>query len=881
MSRAMDKSPSFLTPLAKALLWLSLDDEEYDQAVGDFEEQFRRQAASEGPVKARAGVWIMLLRSLPHFLVESLYWRVAMIKNNLKMAWRVIKKQKLYSFLNILGLGVSLACLLMILFHVRAELSYESGFPKAERIFRVRTDSQFGSTVRHWAASAPAMGPELQRAFPEVEAAARLTPIGEQVVIYRPGHGLPRRFKEKRMFVADESIPAMFDLEFVRGDRETALDGPSTIIVTESFARRYFGDEDPVGKSLVVDARGGQPLQVTGVIRDIRGRSHLKIEALVSMPTLVSWMGMGPEILNHRTWKGFFTFVLLRPGQDSPALEAKTAAFMKDFHAEQPSRIESIRLQPLRSIHLHSKLEGEAGANSDITYVIVFSGAALLILLIAVVNFVNLSTAQSFKRLKEIGVRKVVGARRGQLIRQYLGEAGLLTAISAVLALLLLAFTIPFYSRLSGQAVSLGDMLTPGSVAALLGLLVLLTLLAGLYPAFFATAFQPAGVLKGLRTPRASAAFVRQGLVVFQFVVSIFLVFGTITMSRQLDFFHRADLGFEKRNVVAVELYGDFSDKLTAGADALKAEVLRHSGVSGVALASQLFGERFSNERLTPVGTEDKNTLPMLRFLRVDEDFIKTIGLTIVQGRDFEAGPNRKPAYIISETTAAVMGLEQPLGIECLSDIHGGRAPIIGVIKDFHFASLHSPIEPLVLEYMPSGASYLLVRAREGRVPEVLEYLKLKAAEISPDFLFSYSMVDDVFNRNYRAEDQSYALFRAFSALALFVACLGLFGLSVFAAEKRVKEIGIRKALGASAGSIWLLLSGTFLRWVVLANVVALPLAYFAMTKWQRNFAFHAQIGASTFAAAGLLVLFFAMITVGYQALKSARENPVESLRYE
>jgi putative ABC transport system permease protein len=877
----MDKSDSLLPRLGKALLWLSLDDEEYDQAVGDLEERLRRQAAAEGRARAVAGFWIMLFRSLPHFLWDSLYWRGVMLVNNLKLAWRVIQRQKLYSSLNILGLGVSLACLLMILFHVRTELSYEKGFPKSDRIFRVRTDSQFGSTVRHWAASAPAMGPELQRAFPEVEATARLMTISDRIVVYRPEQGPPRRFKETRMFVADRSFPGMFDMEFIRGDRETALDPPSAVVLTESFSRRYFGDEDPVGKILLIDERGGLPLQVTGVIRDLRGRSHLDIEALVSMPTIVAWMGMGPEILNHRTWKSFYTFVLLRPGQAPAGLESKAAAFMKDFHAEQPTRVEAISLQPIRSIHLHSKLEGEASPNSDITYVIVFSAAALLILLIAVVNFINLATAQSFKRVKEIGVRKVIGARRGQLIRQYLGEAGLLTVLSAVLAVVLLTFAIPFYNRMTGLQMSLSNFLTAGGAAGLLGLLLLLTFLAGLYPAFFATAFQPAGTLKGARTPGSAAAVLRKCLVVFQFVVSIFLVFGTITMARQLAFFHRAELGFAKSNVIALEIYGEFSEKLTAGADALKAEILRHSGVSGAALTSQLFGDHFSNERLTPVGTADKNALPMLRVLRVDADFIRTAGLTILQGRDFEAGPDRKPAYIISETTAAVMGFEQPLGVECLSDVHDGQAPIIGVIKDFHFSSLHSPIEPLVLEYLPSVANFLLVRAREGRVAEVLEYLKKKAAEISPDFLFSYEMLDDAFDSNYRSEDQSFALFKVFSALALFVACLGLFGLSVFAAERRIKEIGIRKALGASVGSICLLLSGTFLRWVAAANVVALPLAYLAMRKWLQNFAYHTRIGAATFAAAGLLVLVFAAVTVGYQALRSARENPVDSLRYE
>jgi putative ABC transport system permease protein len=798
----------------------------------------------------------------------------------MKIAWRILRKQRLYSLLNITGLGVSLACLLLILFHVKGELSYEDGFPKADRIYRVQTDSQYGTTTRQWAASAPAMGPELERAFPEIEATARLTVMGPQILVYRPDEGPARRFEERSGFVADASALSMFDLEFAKGDPATALENPAATVLTSSFARKYFGDEDPIGKTLI-DETQGEPLQVTGVIRDIPGNTHLKFDFLVSMPTFVAWTGYGPEILNHRTWKVMYTYVLLRPGLNLDGFDARSAAFMKDFHAENPSRIESVRLQPIRRIHLYSKLEGEPGPNGDVIYVLVFSGAALLILLIAVVNFVNLATAQSFKRSKEIGVRKVVGARRGQLVRQHLGEAALLTGMSAVLALLVLNFALPFYNGISGTSVSFRDVLTPPNAGFLVLLLVLLTFLAGLYPAIFASGFKPIGAIRSPRTPRSSTVLLRKGLVVFQFVISVFLIFSTVTMSRQLTFFHRVDLGFDKDNLIAVKLYGDFRESALRESRALKEEIRRHSGVTGVALTSSLFGTPFSNERLTPVGTPDKNALPMLRFIRVDEDFVRTAGLTVVRGRDFDAGPGRKSAYIISESTAAVLGLDEPLGVECLSDVHDGQAPIVGVIRDFHFASLHSPVEPLVLEYLPAAANYLLVKARADRVPEVLEFLKSKALEVSPDSLFTYRFANEVFEGNYRAEERSFDLFKVFSAVALLVACLGLFGLAVYSAESRVKEIGIRKTLGASVPSLSLLLSGSFLRWVLLANAIALPAAYLAMSRWLRNFAFHTDLPAWTFVLAGSVVLFFALVTVGYQALKSARENPVESLRYE
>mgnify|MGYP001590986301 CR=1 FL=1 len=878
----MDRKMTRLPLLARALLWPLLDDEEYDEALGDFEESYRAGIAARGAARARAGLWLVVLRSLPGFVRDAVYWRCVMIKENLKIAWRILKKQKLASFLNITGLGVSLACLLLILFHVRTELGYESGFPKADRLFRVRTDSQYGSTTRNWAVSAPALGPELAKEFPEIESMARFADMGPQIVVFRPAKGPERRFEETGGLVAEVAAVSMFDLEFVKGDPATALEGPNTIVLTEAMARKYFGAEEPMGQTLTTE-NWGRPLQVTGVIRAPRGKSHLTFDHLVSMPTFTDLVKqqLGVDALTHRTWKVMWTYVDLRDGRVPADFDARAAAFMKRYHAEDPRRAESVSLQPIRRIHLHSKLEGEPSRNSDIAYVLVFAGAALLILLIAVVNFVNLATAQSFKRSKEIGIRKVVGARRGQLVRQHLGEAALMTGLAAALALLIVYLALPFYGRLTGSAVSPGDVLTPAFIGLVVALLAALSLLAGLYPAVFTSGFAPVAAISSGRDPRGTAALLRKGLVVFQFVVSVFLVFCTITMSRQLALFHRADLGFDKDDLIAVKLYGDFQKKIGGEAAALKDEIRRHSGVTGVALTSQLFGTNFSNERLTPVGTPDRNALPMLRFLRVDEGFVRTAGLKLVQGRDFVGGAGRGPEYIVSESTAAILGLNEPLGVECLSDIHDGQAPIVGVIKDFHFASLHNPIEPLVLEYMPSETGYLLVKAQAGKAPEILRFLEAKVREVAPGFLFSYEFADEVFGRNYRAEDRSYALFKVFSAVALFVACLGLFGLAVFAAESRVKEIGIRKTLGASVAAICLLLSRPFLAWVLAANALALPAAYLAMQRWLRNFAFHAEIRAWMFAAAALLVLLLSGLTVGYLALRSAREDPVRSLRYE
>jgi putative ABC transport system permease protein len=802
-----------------------------------------------------------------------------MLKNYLKIALRVIRRQKLYSSLNIIGLAVSLTCSFLILLHVKDELSYETNFPKADRIYRVQVNSKYGTNFRNWAASAPALGPMLEESFPEIETAARLLDLGREILSYQVPQGPTRRFEETRGFISDPSVITMFDLEFISGNPKTALTDPNTIVLTMRLANKYFADEDPLGKTLTNESRN-QPLKVTGIIQDLPNNTHLRIDYLVSMPTFVTYIG-NAELLNHRTWKAVSTYVLLHPNRNTESFYVKAPEFMKSFLSERPGRHEELSLQSIRRIHLHSKLEGEIGPNSDIAYVYIFSGAAFLLLLTAAVNFINLSTAQSFKRMKEIGIRKVVGARKGQIIKQYLSESFLLSAVSTVLTLALLNFILPFYNQMTGKDFVFRDIAQITNIAFLLLLMITLSLLSGLYPAFFASTFQPVNTLKSTRSPQSSATRLRKGLVIFQFIISIFMIFSTITIYRQLVFFHNQDLGFDKDKIIALRLYGDFRQTVIQNPDVLKTEVLRHSGVSHVALASSLPGTPFSNERLTPVSVSDKNTLPMLRFIRVDEDFIETAGLEIIQGRNFDRVSDQKSAYIISESAAEALNLNRPLGIKCQSDVHDGTAPIVGVIKDFHFASLHNPIEPLVMEYLPTWTHYMLVKVRSNSFAEVLEFLRLKFDEIAPHHLFSYLFVDEVFNRNYENENRGYDLFKVFSVIALIVACLGLFGLTVYAAETRIKEIGIRKVLGASTPNITILLSREFIWWILIAHIVAWPVAYFTMNKWLVNFAYRVHIHIMTFMISAGMVLFFSLATVSYQAIKTAIANPTESLRYE
>jgi putative ABC transport system permease protein len=874
------KQKKNLPRLIKVLLWLFLSEPDYDQAAGDFEEFYKEQVKLDGKSKSHLRLWAMLSKSLPGFIWDSLYWRGMMIINYLKTAFRVIRKQKLFSALNIIGLAVSLTCILLILFHVKDELSYEKCFPKWDRIYRIQVNSQYGPTFRHWARSAPPLGPRLQDSFPEIEEAVRLRNLGQEILSYTPPEGSTKRFKEQRGFLADPAVVSVFDLEFIQGNPKTSLNDPYNIVLTEKLAQKYFGTTDPIGKTLVNENQN-RPLQVTGVIQDFPRNTHLHIDYLVSMTTFAAYLGENKVILEIPTWKAVYTYVLLVSHQKTESFDTKSPPFMKSFLADRPGVEEQLKLQPISKIHLHSKLEGELSANSDITYVYVFSGAVILILLIAGVNYINLSTAQSFKRMKEIGVRKVIGAHKSQLIKQYLGESLVITFLSSLLTLILLGLSLPFYNQLTGKNLVFSDVMTTGNILFMLILIVVLSLLAGIYPAVFVSRFQAADIIKSTRSPLSSGVRLRKGLVIFQFVISIFMIFSTITMYRQLSFFHHKDLGFDKDRLIALPLYGDLRTKMIQNTDALKAEILRHSSISHASLVSSLPGISFSNERLTPSYIQDRNSLPMMRFLRVDEDFIETAGLELVKGRNFNKASDQGYAYIISETAQAALDLEQPLGVECRSDIHGGEAPIVGVIKDFHFASLHSPIEPLVLEYAPSWTGYILVKFQNGTSKQVLDFLRKTFKEIAPEYLFQYQFVDDVFDRNYENETRSFDLFRVFSIIALMVACLGLFGLSIYSAEVRTKEMGIRKVLGASVPNIAFLLTGDFIRSVFIANIVAWPLAYFAMNKWLESFSFRIHINIWTFVISASFALFFSVLTVSYQALKTASGNPVKSLRYE
>ena len=819
-----------------------------------------------------------------------------MFKNYLKIAARNILKNKLSSLLNIVGLALGLACSLLILFHVKEELSYDKQYPESDRIFRLTSESRSGDNLRHWALVSPQHGPEIKSYFPEIEEIARFSQSQAMVLNYTPAGEKSRRFTESNGYAADSTVIEMFDLQFIKGNPETALDEIGTIVLTAGTAEKLFGEEDPLGKTLTVD-NDTTLVRVTGVIDDMPFNTHLQFDHLISMPSFYYYMtkeGLG-DMLNSRSWAGMYTYVLLNGNTTHAQIKSRFNDFTLNFYSGFGTREEILstfthHLQPVTDIHLRSKLEQEMGPNSDIAYVYIFSAIALLILLIAGVNYVNISTSLAFKRMKEVGVRKLLGADNGQIVRQFLSESFLLTLFAAVLAVELFHISIPFYNQLSGKSLSIEQVFTPVNVIFIVVSIFLVGLFAGFYPAFFISRFRPVDSFKGIKEPKSSPARLRKGLVIFQFAISVFMIFSTITIYRQMEHFRTKDLGFDKDQIIALKLNNKLRGEAVQNSDALKTELMRHSSVVSVSTASNLPGERLSVENLKPDGFGEDEDQPQMRFLRTDKDYIKMLDLQLVEGNDFSERTLSTPAFILNERAVQALNLDEPIG-KSATDLFGIRGEIRGVVKDFHFASLHNVIEPLVMEYIPAEGPfqklktlttmYLLIKIQGGNIPETIEFIRTIVEEMAPGSLFSYSFVDDNLNRLYDYEHKMSNIFRAFSLFAIFISCLGLFGLSSYSAELRSKEIGVRKVLGASVLNIIVHLSKDFVKWVAIAACIALPFGWYFMHVWLQNFAYRIGIGYVSFILAIASAVIIAMATVSVKAFKAARANPIEALRYE
>lgn len=798
-----------------------------------------------------------------------------MLKSYLTIAFRSLWRARSYTALNVLGLAVGMACCLLILIYVYNELSYDRQHEKADRIYRLT--QLFTSSGNHWACIGPPVGPAIKRAIPEIEKVTRFKFFEGQYPIL--GHG-DRQFEEKDILYADSTVFQVFTLPLIQGNPANALSESGSLVLTNRMAKKYFGDDNPMGETLLMN--GELPLRITGVMEDLDSGTHIPFDFLLSMSTF--YANAGDWVDQAKTWAGFHTYLLLGESFEADRVETKFPTFVSSFFEDQfddpPEQRMQLHLQPLRDIHLKSRLEKEIRANGDMAYIYIFSAIAVFILLIACVNFINLAVAQYSKRLREVGMRKVLGAKPGQLANQFLLESCVMTVFSLLISLILVESFAPILQNMTDKDLSLAGA-NPTLMILGAAVMVLFTaLFSGGYPAFVFSKFRPIRALQGLVSHTAQATLLRKGLVVFQFTISIFLIIGALTIHSQLDYFFNKKLGFEQESVVVVPLRGEARDAVLGSIASFKQSLLQHPGILRVAAGSEVPGERFSLEGITRGDRKDQPGKPMRILWGVDEDYLTTLGVNLVLGRNFSSRfASDSMAFILNESGVRELELEDPIGT--ILRWGGYVGPVVGVTENFHFASLHHEIEPLIIPHRPSQVNQLLIRVRSDGMSSAISAIQEEIGRRAPGQLFVYSFLNDDFASLYNGEEKLSDIFIYFTGIAILVACLGLFGLTRFATEQRTKEIGMRKVLGAPLTGLVNLLCRDFLKLVLFANIIAWPVAYYVMNSWLQNFAYRVEIGWWMFALAGCVAFLIALVTVSSQAIRKALANPVDALRYE
>lgn len=818
-----------------------------------------------------------------------------MIKSYIKIAIRNLLKQKGYALINVLGLAVGLASCVIILFYVLHETSYDRHHENADRVYRVVSQIDFSGNYLELASVSAPMGPTLEEMAPEVEAMVRFRPRGSYLVRSEQS---PENINEDRLVYAGPQVFRVFTMPLIHGEAESALRNPHSIVISRSAAERHFNRTDVVGESLILD--NNSAFEITGVMEDIPVTSHFHFDFMMSMSTI--------DEADNNTWlsNNFRTYLLLADGTDPEAMEHHFNTLLNTHIEPQLQQfmgmsLEEFRaagnsveygMQPLTDIHLHSDLAGEFEANGSITYVYIFSALAVFILMLACINFMNLATARSAQRAREVGVRKTLGSSRKQLAWQFLAESVLMSGLAFLVALLMVEISLPFFSELAGRPITSQYLAGPWLLPGIIAVVVLTGLVAGSYPALMLSSFQPVRVLKGSFTERGFQGVLRKGLVVFQFTMSIVIVIGLLVINRQLEYVQSKSLGFDRDQVVVIHdayAIGGVSEIQTFKQSVMDYPVFRSGTISSF-YPVEGFGR--NDMVFWPKGASPSsdNTVSMQQW-RVGDDYLETMGMELVEGRnlsgELDSGQNR---VILNESAVARFGFEDPLGEEI--SVYGGgndgsinsdtliHYTVVGVVRDFHYESLRETILPLGLFYQATRGN-VAFRINESSASEALDYLEQEWQKAAAGQPFSYSFLDQRFDQMYRSESRAQNLMTAFSILALVIACMGLFGLSAYTAEKRTREIGIRKVMGAGTGSIVTLVSGEFLKLVLISFLLAVPISWLIMQQWLSGFAYKTGIGWSLFLLAGAGAVVVALATVSWQSVRAALKNPVDSLRTE
>jgi putative ABC transport system permease protein len=803
-----------------------------------------------------------------------------MIRHFFQIAWRQLMKRKFYSLINIVGLAIGIACCILIALYVQHELSYDQYHAKKDRIYRVLQtfrSLQPGEAVTppiaqdYWVWGCAPVGLALQADFPQIEKVVRfMSPMS--LLLERGG----KRFQQDNLLMMDSSAFDVFNWKMIQGDPHKALVATNSIVLTRSVAKKFFGNQNPVGQSLRVD--NDDYFMVTGVMEDVPANSQFTFNGLVSMSTM---RRIRPDIFNYWGYVDFYTYVLLKENASIDPLKAQAAAFVKRHNSED--RGYTIAFEKMTDAYLHSAAIRQPGPTGSLLNVYLFSCIGVFIILIACINFMNLSTARSLERAKEVGVRKVLGVKHGSLMWQFLFESVLLSLAALIIAVFLARTGISFVSKLSGKQFSEIHFLSPFQLTGMILFAVVVGLVAGIYPAWILSGFGPVVVIKGRFNPSRNGISLRKSLVVFQFSLSIALIAATAIVYTQLKFVDLHELGFQKDQMVILNFEGD--EKVEQHIETVKTAIAGQPGVVSVASSRAVPGEFLPNAYTQIQGPKGEMIAKDPFIYEIDFDFIPTYHIPLVAGRNYSRiyQTDSAQSMVINEAAARLFGYANPAdAVGKKFDQWGRSGTIIGVVKDFNFRSLHQVVEPLTLRYgYPNTLNRISVSIRGKDVPSTLDNLKKTWDKIAPQRPFLYHFLDESFGEQYEADRHFGQLFTLFSLLAIGIACLGLFGLSTFMAQQRVKEIGIRKVLGSSVMGIVMLLSRDFMKLICIAIIVAVPICWWAMNKWLEGFAYRITIGPVIFLEAGLIAMGIAFLTISWQSFKAAIANPVQSLRNE
>jgi putative ABC transport system permease protein len=808
-----------------------------------------------------------------------------MLKNYIKVAYRQVKKYKAYTYINVLGLAIGITCCLLILLYVSDEISYDNFFNNAGRIYRINSDLKYGGTELYLPVTSDMMGPILKKDYPQVEEYTRVYSYDSDKFIKKGDEFI----NENGAIYADSTFFRIFNFAVISGNLSKAFAEPNTVVLTETIAKKYFGNSNVAGKYFVTNERDNPNYKITAVIKDLPSNTHFNFKMIFPMLNLhYNW---GSYVsLNHHT------YLLLRKGTDYKELEKKlddynnkyVFPYVKDFMQiesreafEKAGNSISNSLTPLTDIHLRSTRAQEMTPSGNIEYVYIFSAVAVFILLIACINFMNLTTARYSNRARETGIRKVLGTTRNSLILQFLTESVFLSFIAVIIALAAVYHLIPWFNEISGKTLLKSSLFSPSILGVVILLPVITGILAGLYPALFLSRFMPHEILKGNSASGKRKGNFRNILVIFQFASSVILITGTVIIYSQINFIKNKNLGYQKDQVLII----NDTYNLGSSTEAFKDEMLKVAGVLNATVSGFLpvpsnrsFNGVFKDASM---GSESGTTM---QTWSVDYEYINTLGIRMKEGRYFSKEyATDSSSVILNESAAKQFGYANPLGETIYTMRQRDKLlpyKVIGVVKNFHYESMHNDIGPLCM-FLDSDNGLMSFKIKAANVSGIINAAERNWKTLAGGMPFSWRFLDDSFSELYRADERIGQLSLIFSVLAIIIACLGLFGLANYFAEQRTKEIGVRKVLGASATSIFSLLSFDFLKWVIIANIIALPAAYFIMQKWLEDFAYRIELSWTFFAAAGIVTLIIALATVSIQTIRSANANPVKSLKYE